>query len=49
MHYVNGLSRNMADHAVHTQLPIMVRKPKVVWPGLAKMGMYQKEIAGDGN
>ncbi|KAK4946754.1 hypothetical protein LTR10_014256 [Elasticomyces elasticus] len=27
----------------------MVRKPKVVWPGLVKMGMYQKQIAGDGN
>ncbi|KAH0844425.1 hypothetical protein AYO21_00893 [Fonsecaea monophora] len=38
----------MADHAF-TQLPSMVRKPKAVWPGLAKMGMYQKQIAGDGN
>ncbi|KAK5185867.1 hypothetical protein LTR44_001916 [Exophiala sp. CCFEE 6388] len=39
----------MADHAFSTQLPSMVRKPKVVWPGLVKMGMYQKQIAGDGN
>ncbi|KIW87511.1 uncharacterized protein Z519_11834 [Cladophialophora bantiana CBS 173.52] len=38
----------MADHA-STQLPSMVRKPKAVWPGLVKMGMYQKQIAGDGN
>ncbi|KIY03794.1 uncharacterized protein Z520_00485 [Fonsecaea multimorphosa CBS 102226] len=38
----------MADHA-STQLPSMVRKPKAVWPGLDKMGMYQKQIAGDGN
>ena len=38
----------MADHAIHTQLPIMVRKPKIVWPGLVKMGLYQREIAGDG-
>ena len=38
----------MANHAVSEQLPIMVRKPKVVWPGLVKMGMYQKAIAGDG-
>ncbi|KIW33737.1 uncharacterized protein PV07_00563 [Cladophialophora immunda] len=38
----------MADHA-STQLPSMVRKPRAVWPGLAKMGMYQKQIAGDGN
>ncbi|KAK7905662.1 hypothetical protein LTR67_000386 [Exophiala xenobiotica] len=27
----------------------MVRNPKAVWPGLVKMGMYQKQIAGDGN
>ncbi|KIV93987.1 hypothetical protein PV10_05154 [Exophiala mesophila] len=39
----------MADHAVHVQLPSMVRKPRAVWPGLARMGMYQKQIAGDGN
>ncbi|KAI1611123.1 hypothetical protein EDD37DRAFT_364655 [Exophiala viscosa] len=39
----------MADHAYSTQLPSMVRKPKAVWPGLVKMGMYQKQIAGDGN
>ncbi|KIW11961.1 hypothetical protein PV08_09235 [Exophiala spinifera] len=39
----------MADHAFSTQLPSMVRKPKAVWPGLVKMGMYQKQIAGDGN
>ncbi|EXJ84448.1 hypothetical protein A1O3_05116 [Capronia epimyces CBS 606.96] len=39
----------MADHALPTQLPSMVRKPKAVWPGLVKMGMYQKQIAGDGN
>ena len=38
----------MADHAFPTQLPSMVRKPKAVWPGLVKMGMYQKQIAGDG-
>lgn len=38
----------MADHAFDTQLPSMVRKPKAVWPGLVKMGMYQKQIAGDG-
>ncbi|OAP63045.1 hypothetical protein AYL99_02272 [Fonsecaea erecta] len=38
----------MADHA-STQLPSMVRKPRAVWPGLDKMGMYQKQIAGDGN
>ena len=38
----------MADHAYSTQLPSMVRKPKAVWPGLVKMGMYQKQIAGDG-
>jgi len=38
----------MANHAVPSQLPIMVRQPKVVWPGLVKMGMYQKQIAGDG-
>lgn len=38
----------MADHAFSTQLPSMVRKPKAVWPGLVKMGMYQKQIAGDG-
>ncbi|EXJ94523.1 hypothetical protein A1O1_02919 [Capronia coronata CBS 617.96] len=39
----------MADHASPTQLPSMVRKPRAVWPGLVKMGMYQKQIAGDGN
>jgi hypothetical protein len=38
----------MADHAVSTQLSSMVRNPKAVWPGLVKMGMYQKQIAGDG-
>lgn len=38
----------MANYAAGTQLPIMVRKPKVVWPGLDKMNMYQKQIAGDG-
>ncbi|KAL2438543.1 hypothetical protein ABEF95_011602 [Exophiala dermatitidis] len=39
----------MANHASPEQLPSMVRKPKAVWPGLARMGMYQKQIAGDGN
>lgn len=39
----------MADHGIiHHQLPIMVRKPKMVWSGLVKMGLYQREIAGDG-
>ena len=46
--HVNGFCATMANHAVSEQLPIMVRKPKVVWPGLVKMGMYQKAIAGDG-
>ncbi len=45
---VNGSCSIMADHAVSTQLPSMVRNPKAVWPGLVKMGMYQKQIAGDG-
>lgn len=45
---VNGSIAIMADHALPTQLPSMVRKPKAVWPGLVKMGMYQKQIAGDG-
>ncbi|KAK5060022.1 hypothetical protein LTR84_009906 [Exophiala bonariae] len=27
----------------------MVRKPKAVWPGLERRGMYHKQIAGDGN
>ena len=38
----------MADHAFSPQLPIMVRKPKAVWPGLDRLGMFQKQIAGDG-
>ena len=43
------MSGNMANHAFHTDLPIMVRKPKAVWPGrLDKMGLYEKQIAGDG-
>ncbi|KIW64316.1 hypothetical protein PV04_09259 [Phialophora macrospora] len=39
----------MADHGSFTQLPSMVRKPKAVWPGLVKMGLHQRQIAGDGN
>lgn len=39
----------MANHAVSSQLPIMVRKPKAVWPGLIKDGLYQYSVAGDGN
>ncbi|KEF55337.1 uncharacterized protein A1O9_08087 [Exophiala aquamarina CBS 119918] len=39
----------MANHAFDLQLPSMVRKPKAVWPGLERRGMYQKQIAGDGN
>lgn len=39
----------MANHAARSQLlPIMVRKPKAVWPGLVQLGMSQKQIAGDG-
>ncbi|OCT44984.1 hypothetical protein CLCR_05911 [Cladophialophora carrionii] len=37
----------MADHGSFTQLPSMVRKPKAVWPGLVKMGLHQRQIAGD--
>lgn len=45
---VNGSFAIMANHAFEIQLPIMVRKPKAVWPGLERRGMYQKQIAGDG-
>jgi hypothetical protein len=45
---VNGSFAIMADHAFDIQLPSMVRKPKAVWPGLERRGMYQKQIAGDG-
>ena len=38
----------MADDAASLQLPIMVRKPKMVWPGLDKEGLHLKSIAGDG-
>ena len=39
----------MADIAVQKQLPIMVRgKPRIVWPMLPKLGLYQKKISGDG-
>ncbi|KPI35139.1 OTU domain-containing protein 3 [Cyphellophora attinorum] len=38
------------NHAVHPQqLPQMVRRPRSIWPGLARIGMLQKQIAGDGN
>lgn len=38
----------MANNAASLQLPIMVRKPKMVWPGLDKAGRHLKSIAGDG-
>ena len=39
----------MADHAAAEQfIPIVVRKPRMVWPGLDKEGLYHKSIAGDG-
>lgn len=38
----------MANHAASLQLPIMVRKPRMVWPGLDKEGLHLKSIAGDG-
>jgi hypothetical protein len=46
----NGVHETMAtNHAVHPQqLPIMVRRPRSIWPGLARIGMHQKQIAGDG-
>ncbi|KAK5085277.1 hypothetical protein LTS08_003262 [Lithohypha guttulata] len=39
----------MANDAASLQLPIMVRQPKMVWPGLDKEGLHLKSIAGDGN
>ena len=38
----------MANDAASLQLPIMVRKPRMVWPGLDKEGLHHKSIAGDG-
>lgn len=38
----------MANDAANVQLPIMLRKPKMVWPGLDKEGLHLKSIAGDG-
>lgn len=38
----------MANNAANLQLPIMLRKPKMVWPGLDKEGLHLKSIAGDG-
>lgn len=46
--YFNGFIRTMANNAAYLQLPIMVRKPKMVWPGLVKEGRHLKSIAGDG-
>lgn len=46
--HVNGLQEIMADNAVHAQLPIMVRRPRSVWPGLDRMDLHRKQIAGDG-
>ncbi|RMZ88832.1 hypothetical protein DV736_g3944, partial [Chaetothyriales sp. CBS 134916] len=41
----------MADHAAsfNPELREMVRRPKVVWPGLLKHNLKQKHIPGDGN
>ena len=47
-HSFNGFIRTMANNAASLQLPIMVRKPKRVWPGLDKEGLHLKSIAGDG-
>lgn len=45
----NGFITTMANDAANMQLPIMVRQPKMVWPGLDKEGLHLKSIAGDGN
>ncbi|KAK5955840.1 hypothetical protein OHC33_003481 [Knufia fluminis] len=37
----------MANHAASLQLPIMVRQPRMVWPGLNKEGLHHKSITGD--
>lgn len=39
----------MANNAVYTQLPIMVKRPQAVWPGLDQMDLHRNVIAGDGN